>query len=337
MRRAREWRTALVSASCAMPMISRSTPSPKRGSSSTSMSIGTVVVRCARSAIRLSAARDRPRRRRRSDEARRPIAAPRPCACAPDRPPSRCLPRDRGGSAARFALRRLQLHQDRARSPAPGCRECRARAGCAPRGSPCGAPRARLLLDQPALMQRQRRLPRDRFGEHDAPPLGPLRSRVRCWWRSLIQPSVRLPITSGATTIAVHAACGGMNRANGLAAAASSPAVLDRRVHPGLYAKRWSASSRAGTASVCEAAASASCRADRPCRRSTASQRCSSSSISQTLQPWLSVSSTMVFVSAAEKAFDVGLAHQQIERELHDLGLHRRQALGAAALVVLAR
>jgi hypothetical protein len=34
MRRAREWRTALVSASCTMPTISRSTPSPKRGSSS---------------------------------------------------------------------------------------------------------------------------------------------------------------------------------------------------------------------------------------------------------------------------------------------------------------
>ena len=44
MRRAREWRTALVSASCAMPMISRSTPSPKRGSSSTTRSIGTSVV-----------------------------------------------------------------------------------------------------------------------------------------------------------------------------------------------------------------------------------------------------------------------------------------------------
>jgi len=45
MRRAREWRTALVNASCAMPMISRSTASPRRGSSSTTRSIGVWAVR----------------------------------------------------------------------------------------------------------------------------------------------------------------------------------------------------------------------------------------------------------------------------------------------------
>ena len=34
----------------------------------------------------------------------------------------------------------------------------------------------------------------------------------------------------------------------------------------------------------------------------------------------------------AEKSFDVRLAHEQIERELHDFGLHVREALRAAVL-----
>ncbi|OLE82625.1 MAG: hypothetical protein AUF76_08700 [Acidobacteria bacterium 13_1_20CM_2_65_9] len=33
----------------------------------------------------------------------------------------------------------------------------------------------------------------------------------------------------------------------------------------------------------------------------------------------------------AEEAFDVRLTHQQIERELDNVGLHLRQAIGAAA------
>ena len=41
-------------------------------------------------------------------------------------------------------------------------------------------------------------------------------------------------------------------------------------------------------------------------------------------------------VKRAEEAFDVGLAHEQIERELDDLGLHVRAALRAAALGGLA-
>jgi hypothetical protein len=37
---------------------------------------------------------------------------------------------------------------------------------------------------------------------------------------------------------------------------------------------------------------------------------------------------------SAPKKLDVGLAHQQIERELHDTCLHLREALGAAAFGV---
>ena len=44
-----------------------------------------------------------------------------------------------------------------------------------------------------------------------------------------------------------------------------------------------------------------------------------------------------VLGQAAEEAFEVGLADQQIQRELNDLGLHGRQALGAETLVVLTR
>ena len=39
----------------------------------------------------------------------------------------------------------------------------------------------------------------------------------------------------------------------------------------------------------------------------------------------------------AEESFDVRFAHEEIHRELNHLGLHVREALGAAALVVLAK
>jgi hypothetical protein len=38
-----------------------------------------------------------------------------------------------------------------------------------------------------------------------------------------------------------------------------------------------------------------------------------------------------------EKAVDVGLAHQQVERELYDIGLHPGEALGAPPFGVLVR
>jgi hypothetical protein len=39
----------------------------------------------------------------------------------------------------------------------------------------------------------------------------------------------------------------------------------------------------------------------------------------------------------AEETFEVGFADEEIQRELNHFGLHRRQTLGAAALVVLTR
>src|SRR5262245_56671207 len=38
---------------------------------------------------------------------------------------------------------------------------------------------------------------------------------------------------------------------------------------------------------------------------------------------------------SAEEAFDVRLAHQEIERELHDVGLHGRETFGALPLARL--
>ena len=138
IRRAREWRTALVSASCAMPMISRSTASPRRGSSSTTRSIGVFAVRCPMSARRLSAAGDvlaladvRAKRADRAPRLRQVRA----------RQVDRGLDarRDRGGSGRRSRAAPPAAASESRRIPAPGCRECRARADCAPRESPCGA------------------------------------------------------------------------------------------------------------------------------------------------------------------------------------------------------
>ena len=42
------------------------------------------------------------------------------------------------------------------------------------------------------------------------------------------------------------------------------------------------------------------------------------------------------FCQAAEEPLDVRLAHQQIDRELHDFGLHRGEAVGAPPRVVFA-
>ncbi len=94
MRLARAWRTALVSASCAMPMISRSTPPPKAGSSSTRQLDRHVgrpprqIGRCGCKAVGDVLARPTT-----AAAARRPSGALRSCACAPGRWRSRCSAR----------------------------------------------------------------------------------------------------------------------------------------------------------------------------------------------------------------------------------------------------
>ncbi len=93
-----------------------------------------------RSARRLQRGARCPRRRRRSAAARRPIGALRSGACAPDRPRSRASRRPRGGSAPASRCAACSCIRMAAK-PCARCRGCRARAGCAPRGSPCAAPR----------------------------------------------------------------------------------------------------------------------------------------------------------------------------------------------------
>ena len=140
MRRARAWRTALVSASCAMPMISRSTPPPNGGSSSTveldrdvggaPREVGHALQRrarhprprrvCGRSAHDRSARFDHVRAReidRGLDAAARP----------------------RGGSVAADALRGLQLHQDRGEALRQRVVDVARDAGCALRAPPGAA------------------------------------------------------------------------------------------------------------------------------------------------------------------------------------------------------
>ncbi len=117
-----------------MPTTSRSTPSPNRGSSSSCTSIGTFAVRRPSAAMRLIAARQI-------------FATGHVRAQGADRTTRlhhvRARELDRGLDAhgsrrrqhTRLTLSRLQLHQDRARSPGRACRECHAPVDSAPRGS----------------------------------------------------------------------------------------------------------------------------------------------------------------------------------------------------------
>ena len=169
MRRAREWRTALVSASCAMPMISRSTPSPKRRQL-VDVEVDRHVGRPLREVGHaLERRARRPRRRRRCGRSAR------------DRSPRldhvRAREIDRGlealarppAAATRaVALRRLQLHQDRGES----LRQVVVNVA----RQPVAFFEDRLaplldaaLLGQAAVVQRQRRLPRDRLEQRSTP------------------------------------------------------------------------------------------------------------------------------------------------------------------------
>ncbi len=61
-----------------------------------------------------------------------------------------------------------------------------------------------------------------------------------------------------------------------------------------------------------------------------------SSSISQTPTLWLSPSSASVFNNALKNPSMIGLANEQIDGDLHDVGLNLRQAIGATTLDVFA-
>ena len=159
-----------------MPMISRSTPASNGGRASIARSIGTSVVRRARSVMRcerggdvLLVARLRPQRGDRAarlDHVR---------AREVDAPSRGCAPPPPAGSTGR-ALRRLQLHQD-------GGEALRQRVVDVARDAialfehrlaPLFEP---ALLGQPAVVQRQRRLTRHGVEQRAAP--APLAARNR--------------------------------------------------------------------------------------------------------------------------------------------------------------
>ena len=141
MRRAREWRTALVSASCAMPMISRST----RVAEARQLVDDEVDRRVGRALSQVGEPLERgrdvlagPTLGRSAPTDRRASVR---CVRARSTAVSTLAATARRQRAAALALRAPAAASGSRRIPAPGCRGCRARGGCAPRGSPCGAPR----------------------------------------------------------------------------------------------------------------------------------------------------------------------------------------------------
>ena len=155
---------------------------------------------------------------------------------------------------------------------------------------------------------------------------------------SVIQPSVRLPSTSGVATIAAALHLRGRTRESLRAAARSSAVVLDRLRsspactrtdgRPGSRAETFAGRRRARVPVVLWRREEPILDVGHPEVAALRGRRRSA----RRAQVWLSLSSTIVLRQRAEESFDVGLAHQQIERELHDVGLHVRAALGAAPL-----
>ena len=239
----------------------------------------------------------------------------------------------------RLALRRLKLHQDRgeplrevvvdvARQPVALFED---------RLAPLFD--RRLSSIEPAVMQRQRRLPRDRFDQHDAPPLAlglrrdsgwrPSSSRgcgcrARAAWRRSRPQSISQAEGPESARAAAH-------RRRRTRRSRSSPACTRTGAPP---------CSRTGTLAESRRAVSQSSFGGVNSRSFTyaihSSHRWPSSSISHTRAGVALALLDHRLGQRAEEAFDVRLAHQQIERELDDLGLHVRAALGAAALAGLA-
>ena len=304
MRRAREWRTALVSASCAIARTSRSTPSPKRGSSST--------IEVDRHAGGALAEIRQPLERRGHVVAAAGVGAQRA-----DRSPR--LGQVRAGQVDRG----LDAGGDRRRQRATAsrCAACSciriaakpcARLSWMSRASRLRSSRMALRrsstpvgLDEAAVVQRQRRLAGDRLDQDDPPPpvlgldrLGAAdrhpsegaaaeqqRGRddaCRSPWRG------RRPGPDRA----------GGHRLRGIRRSAASPARGRTGGSPCSRTGTHGFSSQTSMAGAAVAAASAAGRRRRP---STASQRCRSSSISQTAHDRLSVSSTIVLVRAPKK------------------------------------
>ena len=191
---------------------------------------------------------------------------------------------------------------------------------------------SRLCSVKPALMQRQRRLTRDRFEQHDAPPLGPAFGGVRTGER---QPSERASAEDERSDDDRLHARAAVEFPNRLGQARIVAAVLDALGPSRRVARRdGSPCSRAARPSASQSALV------RVYSRSRRSHPQVAPLLVLVDQPDAAPVALALFDQRlrehAEEALDVGLAHQQIERELDDLGLHLRDALGATTLGGLA-
>ena len=237
-----------------------------------------------------------------------------------------------GGSEPRRPLRRLQLHQDRAES-------LRQRVVDVAR-HPVALFEHRLpprldaaLLGQPALVQRQRRLPRHRLEQR--PPPRALARRKPGRVDSATQPRLRVGSSSGAVTRTRRR----LPRLNS----------LHRLGQPRVVAAciRSSRSSPRGTSSSaprrCRAAAQRvpvvgcpSCRSGRRRTPSTDRSGSPSGSSSQTPQAWLSDSSTSALMKARKKPVMSGSRTSRSSASCTASLWMLSRALGPAAIVDLA-
>ncbi len=326
--RARECRTALVSASCAMPMISRSTPPPNGGSSSIVSSIGTRWcaapgpscggARRATSSPPLLCGRSAPTERRASTM----------CVRARSTAVSRLSRDDGGGSAGAERCAACSCIRMAAKpwvSVSWMSRAMRLRSS----STAWRRASSRLLLRQPAVVQRQRRLPRrSPRSARDASvfAVGATARRTA--------PSIQIARRQHerdddqrATDADRRVERRGRPRAAARRRRRSRPSSSSpaRRRAGARHASRGSASAAQSSVSLRE---ELSVDVGHP-----QSQREPSSSSSHTPQAWLSQSSTSDLDERPEEAGDVRLADEQVERQLHGVALDVGHALGAAALV----
>ena len=220
------------------------------------------------------------------------------------------------------------------RTPARACRGCRAPSGCAPRAPPDAALRRGSVRRagsgaapaSPAAPSLRAAPAATRLSHSDAGPVD-----------SATHPRLRVGSTSGAMTTRFDAG-GAIELLHRLGQPRVVARVLDR-LGPavGVYASRCAAMLSRGSASVVPVVAvlheEAAVDVGHP--EIAAGRRRRSSS--QTPQAWLSDSSTSALMNARKKPVMSGSRTRSSQRELHGVALDVRHALGAAAIVDLAR
>ena len=238
-----------------------------------------------------------------------------------------------GGSVAGFALRAPAAASGSPRSPARACRECRARAGCAPRGWPCGAlragsappagsdaapasPDARSLRAARGATRLRRPTPRARRERH---PAEVARRQHERRDHDRVDAVRRVELA--------HRLRQARDRRRRIRRSRSSPACSRTDAPP---------CSRAA-APACPSPGSSLVKSRSSTYAIHRSQRCC---VARLDQPDAAGVALAFFDQRlhehAEEALDVRLAHEEVERELHGIALDVRHALGPAPLVDLA-